>query len=73
MSKYWSIRSRVDALPFYAFAPSKEAAVRVVEALMGPMNPSHRTVAALAECPEGYRATSSEPHILDPDEDWSAE
>jgi hypothetical protein len=73
MSKYWSIRSRVDALPLYAFAPSKDEALRVVETLIGPLNPSHRAITALAECPEGYQAGGPLPHILDPDEDWSAE
>lgn len=38
---YWKIGNRDDDLSFYVSAETKEMAVRVVEELVGPINPAH--------------------------------
>ena len=55
--KYWKIGNRDDTLSWYAIAPNKEMAIKVVEDLMGPQNPSKRIVQELPACPAGYRPT----------------
>jgi hypothetical protein len=53
--RYWKVGNRDDALPYYVLAPNKEMAVKVVEDLMGPINPSRRVVVELPSCPDGMR------------------
>jgi hypothetical protein len=64
--KYWQIRSKADELSYYAYAPNEMAAIKAVETLMGPQNPSNRIVRELAGCPEGYQHASDESQLLEP-------
>jgi hypothetical protein len=54
MIKYFKIGNRDDTLSWFAQAPNREMAIKVVEDLMGPQNPSRRIVVELPSCPEGY-------------------
>jgi hypothetical protein len=54
MSKYWKIGNSDDTLWWFAYAPNKEMAVKVVEDLMGPQNPARRIIHELPSCPAGY-------------------
>lgn len=53
--KYWLITHREETLGYYAFAATKEGAMRAVEALCGPMKANLCRVQELPKCPEGYR------------------
>jgi hypothetical protein len=64
MSKFFRVGNRVDTLAYYVLAPNRETAIKVVEDLTGPMNPSRAVVTELSECPEGYTAAGEEPQIL---------
>ena len=72
MSKYYSISTREDALRYFVFAPTPEVALKVVENLTGPMNPSGRIITLLPVCPAGYAPVEagSPPQFLEeaPDE-----
>ena len=39
MSKMWKVGSKQDSLSYYAAAPNRETAIKLAEALTGPMNP----------------------------------
>lgn len=54
MSKYYSIKNKYDDLAYFVYAPAPEIALRVVENLIGPMNPATRVIHELPECPPGY-------------------
>ena len=63
--KYWSIKSRNDGLPLYAWSASPEGALKVAEELVGPIAPAGRSIIELSECPEGYVNLNIEsPHLL---------
>ena len=66
--KYWQVGNRDDTLAYSVMAPNREMAIKVVEDLMGPMNPSRRVVTELPEHPEGYVAIGDEPQILTEEE-----
>ena len=68
MSKYWKVGNREDTLAYNVMAPNREMAIKVVEDLMGPMNPSRRVVIELPEMPEGFTAVDDIPQILTEDE-----
>lgn len=68
MSKFWQVGNRDDTLAYSVMAPNREMAIKVVEDLMGPINPSRRVVAELPECPEGFSAVGDEPQILTEEE-----
>jgi hypothetical protein len=68
MIKYWHFGSRDDTLRYYVMAPNKEMAVKVVEDLIGPLNPSRRLVIELPECPEGFAPSGDESQILTEEE-----
>jgi len=72
MIKYWKIGSRSDELSYFVAAPTRDAAVAVVEKLMGPQNPSQRLVQELPGAPRGFVIPEDEqPALLqeDPDAD----
>lgn len=64
MSKFWNVGNRDDTLAYSVMAPNREMAIKVVEDLMGPMNPSRRVVTELPELPEGLQAVGDAPQIL---------
>jgi hypothetical protein len=64
MSKFWKIGNRDDTLPYFVQAPNREMAIKVVEDLMGPQNPSRRITQELVACPVGFKAIGDEPQIL---------
>jgi hypothetical protein len=68
MSKYFKVGNRDDKLAYYVLAPNREMAIKVVEDLMGPMNPSRRVVTELPAKPEGLVAAVGEPQILTEEE-----
>lgn len=67
--KIFSIRSRDDSLAYYVAALNEQQAVRLVEGLMGPMNPAHRKVQELVVPPKGYKP-SEQPGILEEDTEY---
>lgn len=69
MIKFWKIGNRDDTLSWYAQAPNREMAIKVVEDLMGPQNPSRRLVTELPGLPEGYKLDSDVPQILSESEE----
>ena len=52
MSRHWQIGSRDDALSYYICAPTQAEAIKQLEALTGPQNPSRRVVKELPAAPE---------------------
>jgi hypothetical protein len=62
MSKYFIVEGRDDVLFYHVLAPSKEAALEVVEDLVGPLR--HAKIIQLPSCPEGFTAVGDEPQIL---------
>jgi hypothetical protein len=68
MIKFFKVGNRDDTLAYNVMAPNREMAIKVVEDLMGPINPSRRVVTELPECPEGFTAVDDVPQILTEDE-----
>jgi hypothetical protein len=68
LSKFFKVGNRDDTLAYNVQAPNREMAIKVVEDLMGPMNPSRRLVTELAGQPEGFVAVGEAPQILTEEE-----
>jgi hypothetical protein len=64
MSQYWKIGSKDDPLCYYVYAPSQQEAIKTLEALTGPQNPSRRSMSALPGCPLGYVHLGTSAQIL---------
>lgn len=65
MSKFWQYNSRDDMLSYYVYAPTNVLAIKVVEDLVGPQNPSRRVLIELEKCPEGYfKDGTDKPQII---------
>lgn len=67
MSKFWRIGSKGDTLAYTVAAPNWETANAIVERLVGPQNPSNRTIKELPSMPPGYKLSGSPPCLLEED------
>lgn len=70
MSKFWKVTSPPNELAYYASAPNKETAVKLVEGMTGPMNPNSVVLKELTELPPGYMLSGPIPCLLDEDPDY---
>lgn len=70
MSKFWKIGSRVDTLSYYAAAPNRETAVKLVERMTGPMNPNAVIAKELQDPPEGYKLSGTIPCLMEEDPEY---
>jgi hypothetical protein len=54
MSRYWRISSVGHEIPYYAYAPNREAALKAVDIVLGGHNPAKLLVMAITpqEVPE---------------------
>ena len=54
MSRYWRISSAGHELPYYAYAPNREAAIKELDIVLGGHNPAKLLVMAITydEVPE---------------------
>jgi hypothetical protein len=64
LNKYFKIGNRDDTLAWFAQAPNREMAIKVVEDLTGPQNPSRRIVTELPQRPHSYAAEGDAAQIL---------
>lgn len=69
MTTIWQIGSRDDRLGYYVAANSDQEAIKTLEALIGPQNPSRRIIMPLTGVPEGYKAPTTVPSVLDPSDE----
>jgi len=72
MSKFFKIGTLEDTLQLYAAAPDRNTAIRLAEALTGPMNPSRVKVAEIPAPPPGYKLTGQIPCLMEEDPDYDA-
>lgn len=70
MSKFWKIGTPQDTLGYYVAAIDRQSAIKVVEALTGPQNPSVIRVAELPDKPAGYKLSGQIPCFLEEDPDY---
>jgi|GEM_PF-2235637 len=70
MIKYWKVGTKDDTISYYAVAPNRNVAIRLVEQISGPFNPSRVLCTELPQAPRGYKITGDvSQSVLDEDPD----
>jgi len=70
MTKYWKVGTKEDSLFYYAVAPNRNVAIRLVEQIVGPFNPSRVLCTELPQAPRGYKVTGdASQSVMDEDPD----
>ena len=70
MSKFFQVGSRQDSLSYIAAAPNRETAIKLVEAMTGPMNPAAVLCKELSTYPPGYKLTGQIPCLMEEDPEY---
>jgi hypothetical protein len=71
MTKYWKVGTKEDRLSYYVVAPNRNVAIRLVEQIVGPFNPSRVLCTELPQAPRGYNITGDlSQSVLEEDPDY---
>lgn len=68
MSKFWKIGSKDDSLYYYAAAPNRDMAIKVVTDMVGPLK--HGTIFELGGLPDGYMLDGQIPCLVVEDPEY---
>jgi hypothetical protein len=67
--KYWKVGTKEDSLFYYAVAPNRNVAIRLVEQIVGPFNPSRVLCTELPQAPKGYLQNPATQYVMEEDPD----
>ena len=70
MTRYWKVSMPENTIAYYAVAPNRGVAIRLVEQFTGPMNPSRVECIELPQVPKGYLQAPATQYVMDEDPDY---